>query len=233
MRPLFLFRLVLDFLAVSLLLAALAYNWLDNATHEIIGTAMFLLLVAHNIFNRRWYGTITKARREARGMITRGMITKVINFSLLLTMLTLLITGMIISQTVFSFLPLASNFTARQVHTLVAYLALLIAAVHLGLHWSLIMDVVRGRLGITTPSSRRTYVLRALAVIIAAYGVHSLFAVNAGSKLFMQVTMEFWDFQNSTPAFFVHHFAIVGLGASVAHYALRLIQDGTGRQACN
>ena len=60
MKPLFLFRLALDFLAVSLLLAAYAYNGLGNAAHEVIGTAMFALLITHNIFNRRWYGTIVK-----------------------------------------------------------------------------------------------------------------------------------------------------------------------------
>lgn len=47
MSPLFLFRLGLDFLAVSLLLAAYAYNWLGNAAHEVVGTAMFALLIGH------------------------------------------------------------------------------------------------------------------------------------------------------------------------------------------
>ena len=88
---------------------------------------MFLLLVAHNIFNRRWYGTITKGRHEPRGIVT-----KAINLSLLASMLTLLVTSVIISQTVFSFLPLNTTFTARQIHAMVAYLVLLIAAVHLG-----------------------------------------------------------------------------------------------------
>ena len=46
MTPLFLFRLFLDLAAVSLLLAAMGYYWSGNALHEIMGTAMFLLLVA-------------------------------------------------------------------------------------------------------------------------------------------------------------------------------------------
>ena len=218
-KPLFLLRLVLDFVAAGLLMAALAYYWLDNATHEIIGTAMFLLLIAHNIFNRRWYSTITKGRREARGIAT-----KIINLSLLTTMLALLVTSVIISQTVFSFLPLTSSFTARQIHTFAAYLSLVIAAVHLGLHWSMIMGLVHSRFGVTSESKVRTFVLRGLATLIAAFGVHSLFAVNVGSKLFMQTTIEFWDFQTSTAAFFVHHAAIIGLCVFVSHYGLRLLK---------
>jgi hypothetical protein len=218
--PLFLFRLVLDFLAVSLLLAALAYDWLGNAAHEIIGTGMFVLLLSHNIFNRRWYSTIVKSRREPRGIVT-----KTVNLSLLITMLTLLVTGVIISQTVFSFLSLTSNFAVRQIHALSAYLALFIAAVHLGLHWSMIMDMMCGRFGITTKSKFRTFVLHMVAILIAACGVRSLFVVNVGSKLLMQMRFEFWDFQAATPAFFLHHIAIIGLCSFLAHYSLKLIKD--------
>lgn len=73
-------RLILDLAAVSLLLVALAYGWLGNLAHEIIGTAMFGLLISHNIFNRRWYGTIPRQTRAPRILITR-----VINLSLLVT----------------------------------------------------------------------------------------------------------------------------------------------------
>jgi hypothetical protein len=29
---------------------------------------MFLLVILHNVFNRRWYGTASRARRERHGM---------------------------------------------------------------------------------------------------------------------------------------------------------------------
>ena len=210
MSPLFLFRLTLDFLAVSLLLAAYAYNSLGNAIHEVIGTIMFALLIAHNIFNRRWYGTITKRRREARSSIS-----KAINLSLLVAMLSLLITSVIISQTVFSFLSVGTSFTARQAHTVAAYGALLIVALHLGLQWSMIMGLIRNRLAIKTSNRLRVWVLRGLALCIAAYGAHSLQALDVVSKLSMQVPTGFSIFQISTPALLLHHLAIVGLGICV------------------
>jgi Domain of unknown function (DUF4405) len=154
-RPLFLFRLFLDFLAVGLLLAALAYDWLGNAAHEVIGTVLFLLLIAHGIFNRRWYGTIAKGWREPR---RAG--AKTITLFLLMTMLALVVTSVIISQAVFSFLPLTSTPTSRQIHTMVAYLVLLSVGTHLGLHWSMIMGNVRIWSGVTGNSKLRTCVLR-------------------------------------------------------------------------
>ena len=106
MTPLFLFRLILEGVAAGLLLAALAYNWLDNTAHEIIGTAMFALLATHIVFNRRWFAGLERMRWERRCLLTRT-----VNLALLLTMLALLVTSVIISQTVFSFLGLTSTFT--------------------------------------------------------------------------------------------------------------------------
>jgi hypothetical protein len=180
-----------------------------------MGTAMFLLLLAHNIFNRRWYGTITKGRREARSIIT-----KIVNMSLLVSMLTLLVTSVIISQTVFRFLSLDSTYTTRQIHTGVAYLVLLIAAVHLGMHWTLIMGIVRAKLGIQGASPFRTYLLRGVTAMIAAGGVYALFEEGVASKLLMQLSMEFPTF--STLPFFANHIAIVGLFACLAHYGYTL-----------
>lgn len=219
MSRLFLLRLLLDLLAVSLLLVTYAYYWLGNAAREIIGTALFALLITHNIFNRRWYGTIAKPRPDARSRIAR-----VINLSLLGTMVSLLATSVIISQTVFSFLPVATSFAARQAHTLAAYGALLIVALHVGLQWSMIMGLVRRRLGITTSNRARAWALRTVSVCVAAFGVHSLFALDVFSKLSMEVPTGFGAFDVSTPAVLAHHIAVIGLGICAIHTALKTIQ---------
>jgi uncharacterized protein DUF4405 len=214
-KHLFAVRLVLDFIAAGLLLVALAYYWLNNASHEFIGTGIFVLLIAHGIFNRRWWGGIAKQRRESRNIITTAM-----NLSLLITMLSLVVTSVIISQSVFSFLPIRSDFTSRQIHAAAAYWALIIVAFHLGWHWHMIAAVVSTRLGLVTATILRTVALRLLAVAIAAYGVYSSLKLDIGSKLFLQMSLLSWDFAASAPAFFVHHIAIIGLYACVAHYIL-------------
>lgn len=221
MSPLFFARLLLDFVAVSLLLTAYAYNWLGNAGHEVIGTALFALLVLHNFFNRRWYAAIARRRSG------RSTFAKVLTLSLLVTMLCLAITSVIISQTVFSILPLVSSFTARQAHTLAAYGVLLIVALHIGLQWSAIMDVVRRKLGIKTSSTVRVFVIRWSAISIAACGVYSLWTLNIVSKLSMQLPSGFSDFQHPTPTFLLHHLAIIGLGIWVVHNMKRIMPNLT------
>ena len=74
------------------------------------------------------------------------------------------------------------------------------------------------------PESRtQTLVLRGLAIAIAAFGAQSLVAVNVSSKLLMQFSLEFWDFQIATAAFFWHHITIIGFGAVVGHYGRMLL----------
>lgn len=217
MTPILLLRLALDLVAVSLLVAAMVYSWLGNVAHEVAGTAMFALLVLHNVFNRRWYGTLAKRRPGARGIVTRT-----INLSLLATMMGLLVTSVVISQSVFAFLPIATTFTARQLHAMAAYLVLLVAAVHLGLHWSMIMTAARRPVGIATDSRVRSVGLAGVAIVIAACGAWSLPAMDIPSKLLMEAPTGFGDFGTPTSIVLLRHVAVVGLLACIAHYALRI-----------
>lgn len=214
MTPLFLLRLVLDFSAVSLLIATFLYDWAGNALHEIAGIAVFLLLGVHNIFNRRWWARLGKTRVPKS--------TLMVNLAVFAAMLALLVTSVIISQTVFAFLSFRTSFTARQLHTLFAYVALMAAAVHLGLHWSMITGVMRNRFGIEAGSAVRTATLRVFAACLSMAGLNAVLALDLATKLSMRIPMGFDDFDMSTSAAVFHHFALVGLFATVAHYTLKV-----------
>ncbi|KQS71426.1 hypothetical protein ASG39_21550 [Rhizobium sp. Leaf371] len=213
-------RLLMNLTAGSLLLAALAYDWLGNLAHELIGTAMFGLLIAHNTFNRRWYGSATrKGGRDLRGWLNIATIA-----TLATAMLILLITSIIISRSLFSALPIVSTFGARLLHAQAAYWALVIVAIHVGMRWSMIMTSMRNWLRLGSPNAGRTWVLRIVALSIAAYGVHSWMTVGTGSRLLAEMTMNFWNFEKAALRFFLHQGAVVGLLISVAHYTTVWLQ---------
>lgn len=214
MSPLFLIRLVLDFTAAGLLLVALAYWWLDNTSHELIGSGMFVLLLSHNVFNRRWWARLPRAARGRPGLVTIAS-----NISIALVMAALLVTSLLMSRSVFAFLPVSGGPTAREIHILAAYWAFILAAVHLGLHWSMITAVAGRLLRVGSPNAIRTAALRAVAGAIAAYGIHSMVVMGIGDRLLARPSIDFWDFQESTAGFFLHHVAILGACACAAHYA--------------
>ncbi|MBY3036935.1 DUF4405 domain-containing protein [Rhizobium laguerreae] len=213
-------RLLMNLVAGGLLLAALAYDWLGNFAHELIGTAMFGLLVAHNTFNSRWYGSaVRKGGRDLRGWLNIAIIA-----ALAAAMLVLLITSIIISRSLFSALPIASSFGARQLHAQAAYWALVIVAVHVGMRWGMIMTSMRSWLRLGAPNAGRTWVLRIVALSIAAYGVHSWVVVGTGSRLMAEMTMNFWNFEEAVLRFFLHQGAVAGLLICVAHYTTAWLQ---------
>ena len=218
MSPLFLLRLGLDLLALGLFMAAMAYWWMDNRAHELIGTGMFALLFLHNIFNRRWYGGISRTRRQARPLVT-----VVLNLTLLATMVTLLTTSVLISQSLFGFLALGGP-TARDLHILAAYWALIIVSIHLGLHWSIVINVVRGLLRISGTLPLQTALLRLASVGIAVGGIYSSLELDIGSRLLLISTMQFWDFNEDAAGFFLRIVAISGLHIAAGHYGLLVIQ---------
>ena len=215
----FLVRLILDGIAASLLLLALAYWWLGNAVHELAGTAMFALVIVHNVFNRRWYGTIRRPGWQARKMVNVS-----VTALLATTMLVLLVTSILISRTLPELIPGGGGFSTRQIHILAAYWALIILSVHLGLRWPMIMGVVRTWLGISQGSASRTLALRLVTAAIAITGVWASFELGIGSQLTMQTSLDWWNFEESVAGFFIRCVSIMGLYIAVIYYAMRWVQ---------
>jgi hypothetical protein len=211
-------RLLLDFASASLLLFGLSYWWLGNAAHELAGSAMFLLVILHNVFNRRWWDRLPKARREARGLFNTA-----VTLLLLGAMLALLVTSILISNTLSGVMSAFGGFTVRQIHTLAAYWVLVIVAIHLGLRWPMIMSAARGLIGIAGRSKARTIVLRVAAAAIAAHGVWSSLVLGLGTKLTMQVSLDWCNFEESVFGFFVHCVAVVGLYVALTHYGMKAL----------
>lgn len=226
MNPVLLLRLAFDFTAASLLLIGLAYWWLGNTVHELAGTAMFVLLIVHNVFNRRWYGTLPRTRPEPRSLFNVG-----ITFVLLTGMLALLVTSVLISNALSGFVPPYGGFTARQIHVFAGYWVLVIVAVHLGLRWPLLMSVARNLFRISKPNMARTAVLRVAAAVIAIHGLWSSFALGVGAKLSMQMTLDWWNFEEAVAGFFVHCIALAGLYIVLTYYAMNVIQHRRRRPA--
>ncbi|MBY3233399.1 DUF4405 domain-containing protein [Rhizobium laguerreae] len=224
MTTVFRVRLLLDFVAVGLIIACLAYWWLDNLSHEVFGTALFALVIGHNVFNRRWYGNVRTGRRDA---------TRILNIftiiCLAIAMLVMLSTSLLISRDLFSFLALDGAFAVREIHMFAGYWTLLIIAIHLGTRWMVVMNTIRSTLGLSSPSAARTMALRATAMAIAIWGVRSSLEMAFGSKLTLTYSLDMWDFNESMLGFFINYASIVGLYAALAHYVLSFISKGRAR----
>ena len=80
------------------------YLFPADTVHEILGLALFLLWAVHIGLNRRWYGAVFNGKYNPY----RVMQT-VINCSILVCVIFLMISGIILSNHVFTFLNIQSG----------------------------------------------------------------------------------------------------------------------------
>ena len=221
MTPVFAIRLCFDLTAAGLLVFGLSYWWLGDTAHEAAGVCMFLLVAAHNVFNRRWYRQVAKRRQ-----IGASLFNVCVTAALVTTMLALLATSAMLTRFLPEWISPDAAGAAQQAHVLAAYWAFAIVAVHVGLRWPMIMAVARRSFGITRPSQVRTGALQLVTLGIAACGVWSWSTLQLGTRLTNQVSLDWWNFDEGVLGFFLHCIAAAGLLVAVGHYTAQLIARG-------
>jgi hypothetical protein len=208
--------LTLDLAFAVLLLCALMYRATGDTAHEWIGVAVCAVYITHNIINWKWYKNIFTSAYNLR----RGVMTTV---NLLLAFVTIIVTGMLHSQTVLAFLHLPGDMMIRQIHTTAAYWCLPLVGTHLGLNWRMIMNAFRKKAKIKTENTVRKIIARIAALVFVAFGVWSSFDRAMFSKLFRVFSFDYWPEERPVILFFAVNLSIMGLYVFMTHYALKII----------
>jgi hypothetical protein len=138
-------------------------------------------------------------------------------------MLVLLITSVVISKSVFELLPIPDSIYLRDVHWFAAYWVMVIVGVHLGLHWSRVMAMMRTTLRLSPRNFARTSVLRIAAALLAGFGAWSFSVLGVWGKLTFTYSLDFWDFTAAVTPFFGHWAGVVSLPAIMAHYGMMVL----------
>jgi hypothetical protein len=218
-----LIRLVIDLSMTVLMLIAMAYQITGNTIHELVGVLLFLLFIAHNILNRRWYKAIFKGKYN----ILR-ILSIVVNLLFLVSMAVVMISSVPISRDIFPFISTNNDMILLQIHVMTSYWGFILMAVHIGMSWGTIINAVRKMTGITSTSRNRTIALRVIAVLIVVYGVQASFERNMFYKLTVYNPFG-WKFDDSSMEFLINHLSIMGIYISGTHYVMKFVrkQDKT------
>ena len=209
-------RIGIDLGMTILLLFAYAFRITGDVAHEWIGISASVLFITHIIINRRWYKNILKGRYTLRRIIMT-----VVNIVLTLLVAVLLVSGLLLSRAVLSFLHLAGGLVLRQIHTTAAYMLLPFIGVHVGLHWGMFARVIG--------KNRYTLlVMRTLAFLFAAFGVWSSFDRDMFSKLFLGFSFDYWPEERPSLLFFAITLSIMAVYVFVTYYAMRALDNAGG-----
>lgn len=198
-----------------LLLNQMGYVLTGQQHHEGTGTVMVLLVLCHNLLNRRWFGAVGKGKYNSRRLFGTAL-----NFLTIALMSALFISGVIMSRYVFDFLPIREGRAlARRVHILCAYWGFLLMAVHMGMHW----DGMKRRMGNTfgKGETEGKRMLSAVGWAVSVYGIYAFYRHEILSFLWMKNEFAIFD-QQSVFFFVMDYLAMIILIVNVTNFIFNM-----------
>ena len=194
------------------LLFLMSYSLIGEALHEWLGIGMFVLFLLHHILNCKWSSRLFKGKYTPYRIWQTTLVVLA-----LASMLGSMVSGVILSRNVLSFLPITGGQSwARTLHMLSAYWGFVFLSLHLGLHWS-IMTGMASRLW-KKKSAVRLWSVRTAGFLIAGYGIYAFLKREIGSYMFLKIQFAFFDYNEPMFIFLLDYIALMGLFVFVGHY---------------
>ncbi len=108
--------------------------------HELIGVAMGIALLIHIVLHWKWVWNITK--NFFRNLFHTSGFSYVLNALLLIDMAVIIITGILISETLSLNLGIArdAQMTFKSLHILASNFSLMLVGTHVAIHWKWILS---------------------------------------------------------------------------------------------
>ena len=209
-------KIGIDFLMTILLLLLMAYQVVGETLHEWFGAAMLILFIAHNILNIKWYKNLFKGKYKPVRILSA-----LLNVAVLAAILSLGYSGIIMSRHLFAFLPIHKGMAlARVMHLSGSYWGFVLMSLHLGLHWGIIIGILRKCTG-----GRKlpvlTWFMRIAAFAIAGYGTYCFIKADIVSYMFLKSEFAFFDFEKSAASVFSEYIAMMGLWVCIGYYVAK------------
>lgn len=199
-----------------LLLLLMAYQVVGEELHEWFGAAMLVLFITHNILNIKWYKNLFKGKYKPVRILGT-----ILNFAVLAAILSLGYSGIVMSRHLFAFLPINSGMAlARVMHLAGSYWGFVLMSLHLGLHWRMIIGILRKLTG-GKKLPVLTWLLRIVAFAVAGYGAYCFIGADIFSYMLLKTEFVFFDFEKSAFSVFSEYIAMMELGIFVGYYAAK------------
>lgn len=212
-------RLFVDIAMTVFFFIMLSYPLTKDTMHEIMGMFVFILFIVHHFLNRNWYKALVKGRYT----VVR-IIRIIVNMLLMAAVLGIMISSLSISQVVIPFSKWIDIPYAREIHMFCAYWAFILIAVHIGLHWSIMIGMACKKNKGKEVGLWKNWFVKIATVFIALYGIYAFVKREIGSYLLLHNSFVFWNYEEWAGWFFIDLFAMMELCIFFTYYIIRGIQ---------
>ncbi|MBR6424849.1 MAG: hypothetical protein IKS29_02750 [Oscillospiraceae bacterium] len=174
-------RRITDACMCVLLLLLMAYQVTGEALHEWIGMGMTVLVLLHQILNRKWYAALFKGRYNPYRILTT-----LVNGLLLAAFVLTALCGMSMSAHAVRFLyGMIPISLARRLHLALSRWSFVLMGLHLGLHLPAMLPRLRGG---------KKHVLDAVFCCLAGIGCFLFLRSGMGADLLFRTAFAFLDY---------------------------------------
>ncbi len=189
------FRIFIDVLMYIVFIVLMGHHITDNLIHEILGIAMFILFIIHNILNINFYKTLFKGKYNLK----RFFLTS-IDILLLVCFVGIIVSSINISSDVFRFLNIHTMSWGLKLHMLSTSWGFIIMSIHLGLHLSPLLNKINNKM----KTSILEYIYYLLFGALIIYGIYSFTIQNYISDMFLLSPFKAYNFDESPFIFYLH-----------------------------
>lgn len=200
-----------DILMTLILIPLMAYQVTGEAAHEWLGISMVLLVIVHQVLNRKWYSAIFNGRYNPYRILN-----SVITILLLISFALTAISGISMSNHVVPFLyNLVNVNTARVMHLAFSYWAFILMGLHIGMHIGVMAAKIKNPV---------RSIMLGIFTVIAGYGFYLFLKSGIMNYITFKTHFAFLDYEKPVAFVFFENVAMLIFFAFVAHNIANVVK---------
>ncbi len=203
---------IIDILLTLVLLPLMAFQVTGEAAHEFLGVGMTVLVIVHQVLNRKWYASLFKG--NYRGF---RLLSIIVNVLLIISFALTAISGMSMSNHAVPFLYNLINVnTARVMHLAFSYWSFILMGLHIGLHISAMTAKMPGGL---------KKVFSIIFTLIAGYGFYLFLKSGIINYITFKTHFAFLDYEKDALLVFLENVSMIICFEFVGHNVSNVIRE--------
>ncbi len=213
-----LIKRIVDAVMTVLLLLLMAYQVTGEMAHEWIGMGMTVLVIIHQILNRKWYGALFKGKYNPYRSITT-----VLNILLIASFALTAFCGMSMSGYAVPFLyGMAPVSFVRRMHLSMSHWAFVLMGLHLGMH------IPAMTAGLKLKDRKKT-ILACIFICISGIGLWLFLRNSMPDYLFFRVPFAFLDYEKAGWLVFVENLLMLSFWAFIGTQTALVCRNAAGK----
>ena len=210
---------MIDILMTFALLLLISYELLGSTAHEVVGVVMFVLFVVHHALNINWAMHLAKGRQTSIRIFQNILVLLV-----LILFVGSIVSGVVVSRYLFTFLNIKSTYMANRIHMLSAYWGFVFMSLHLGLHFDMIYLMIKKKKQL---SPKVKIAFQIILTLIFAYGIYAFFKRDIASYLFLKNQFFLLGDNEHLPLYIFDYMSIMFSFATLSHFVSSRLKSNT------